>query len=50
MNDRQIYEKAAQLLETGQNIALVTVISTTGSTPKLNHMTIASTNLQEQNP
>jgi xanthine dehydrogenase accessory factor len=33
MNDRQIYKKAAQLLETGQNIALVTVISTTGSTP-----------------
>jgi len=33
MNDRQIYKKAAQLLEAGRNIALVTVISTTGSTP-----------------
>ncbi len=33
MNDRPIYKKAAQLLEAGQNIALVTVISTTGSTP-----------------
>jgi xanthine dehydrogenase accessory factor len=33
MNDRQIYKKAAQLLETGQTIALVTVISATGSTP-----------------
>jgi xanthine dehydrogenase accessory factor len=33
MNDRQIYKKAAHLLEPGQNIALATVISTTGSTP-----------------
>ncbi len=33
MNDRQIYKKAAQLLEAGQNVALVTVISATGSTP-----------------
>ncbi|UCF42878.1 MAG: XdhC family protein [Planctomycetota bacterium] len=33
MNDREIYSKAAQLLEAGQNIALITVISTTGSTP-----------------
>jgi len=33
MNDRQIYKKAVHLLEAGQNIALATVISTTGSTP-----------------
>jgi xanthine dehydrogenase accessory factor len=33
MNDRQIYNKAAQLLEAGQNIALITVVSTAGSTP-----------------
>ncbi|MHC4418152.1 MAG: XdhC family protein [Planctomycetota bacterium] len=33
MNDRQIYRKAVHLLEAGQNIALATVISTTGSTP-----------------
>lgn len=33
MNDREIYSKAARLLEAGQNIALITVISTTGSTP-----------------
>ena len=33
MNDYEIYKKAAQLLERGENIALITVISTTGSTP-----------------
>lgn len=33
MNDSQLYKKAAQLLNAGQNIALVTVISTAGSTP-----------------
>ena len=33
MNDLEIYKKAAQVLETGENIALITVISTTGSTP-----------------
>lgn len=33
MNDRQIYNKAAQLIEAGQNIAIVTVISAAGSTP-----------------
>lgn len=33
MNDREIYSKAAQLLKSGRNIALITVISTTGSTP-----------------
>ncbi len=33
MNDRQIYKKAVHLLGAGQNIALATVISTTGSTP-----------------
>jgi xanthine dehydrogenase accessory factor len=33
MNDLEIYKKAVQVLERGENIALVTVISTTGSTP-----------------
>ncbi len=33
MNDLEIYKKAAQILRTGENIALITVISTTGSTP-----------------
>ncbi|MHC4130458.1 MAG: XdhC family protein [Planctomycetota bacterium] len=33
MEDLKIYEKAAELFKTGENIALVTVISTTGSTP-----------------
>ncbi|MCK4821412.1 XdhC family protein, partial [bacterium] len=33
MNDLEIYKKAAQLLSAGENVALVTVISTTGSTP-----------------
>lgn len=33
MNDRQIYRKAVHLLEADRNIALATVISTTGSTP-----------------
>jgi xanthine dehydrogenase accessory factor len=33
MNDRLIYKKALHLLEAGQNIALATVTSTTGSTP-----------------
>jgi xanthine dehydrogenase accessory factor len=33
MNDLQIYEKAASLIRGGENIALVTVVSTTGSTP-----------------
>jgi len=33
MNDLEIYKKAAQVLEKGGNIALITVISTTGSTP-----------------
>jgi xanthine dehydrogenase accessory factor len=33
MEDLKVYEKAAELLEKGENIALVTVISTTGSTP-----------------
>jgi len=33
MNNLEIYKKATQLLSTGENIALVTVISTTGSTP-----------------
>ena len=33
MNDLEIYKKAAVLLRSGKNIALVTVISTTGSTP-----------------
>jgi xanthine dehydrogenase accessory factor len=33
MNDLAIYKKAALLLERGENIALITVISTTGSTP-----------------
>lgn len=33
MNDLEIYKKAALVLGTGENIALVMVISTTGSTP-----------------
>ncbi|MBA7644704.1 putative xanthine dehydrogenase subunit A [subsurface metagenome] len=33
MNDLEIYKKAAQVLRTGENIALITVISTMGSTP-----------------
>lgn len=33
MNDFNIYKKAVEVLKTGENIALVTVISTTGSTP-----------------
>jgi xanthine dehydrogenase accessory factor len=33
MNDLKIYKKAAEVLKTGQNIALITVISTAGSTP-----------------
>jgi len=33
MNDLEIYKKAAVVLETGENIALATVISTTGSSP-----------------
>jgi len=33
MNDLEVYKKAAQVLKKGENIALITVISTTGSTP-----------------
>jgi xanthine dehydrogenase accessory factor len=33
MNDHEIYKKATLLLEKGENIALITAISTTGSTP-----------------
>ena len=33
MNNLQIYKKAAELLKKGENIAMSTVISTTGSTP-----------------
>ena len=33
MNDLEIYKKAAEVLKKGENIALITVISTTGSTP-----------------
>jgi len=33
MNDLEIYTKAAAVLKKGENIALITVISTTGSTP-----------------
>jgi len=33
MNDLEIYNRAAQVLMAGENIALITVISTTGSTP-----------------
>lgn len=33
MNDLEVYKKAAELLKKGENIALITVISTTGSTP-----------------
>ncbi len=33
MNDLQIYKKAASLLESGEEVALITVVATTGSTP-----------------
>ncbi len=33
MNDLEVYKKAAQVLKKGENVALITVISTTGSTP-----------------
>ncbi len=33
MNDLEIYKKAVQVLRSGENISLITVISTTGSTP-----------------
>jgi len=33
MNDLEIYKKAVQVLRSGENIALITVISTLGSTP-----------------
>jgi len=33
MDNLQIFEKAAALLDAGDNVALVTVVSTTGSTP-----------------
>lgn len=33
MSELEIYKKAAELLEKGENIALITAISTTGSTP-----------------
>lgn len=33
MNDLEIFQKAKSLLESGENIALITVISTQGSTP-----------------
>jgi xanthine dehydrogenase accessory factor len=33
MNDLEVYKKAARVLKKGENIALITVISTTGSTP-----------------
>jgi xanthine dehydrogenase accessory factor len=33
MSDFEIYKKATEVLKTGENIALITVISTTGSTP-----------------
>jgi xanthine dehydrogenase accessory factor len=33
MNDFEIYKKAAVVLKTGENVALITVISTEGSTP-----------------
>ncbi|MHC4641302.1 MAG: XdhC family protein [Planctomycetota bacterium] len=33
MNDLKIYKKAAEVLRTGENIALITVIATKGSTP-----------------
>ncbi|MHC4174275.1 MAG: XdhC family protein [Planctomycetota bacterium] len=33
MNDLEIYKKAAEVLKKDENIALITVISTTGSTP-----------------
>ena len=33
MNDLEIYKKTALVLRSGKNIALITVISTTGSTP-----------------
>ncbi|GAG28632.1 unnamed protein product, partial [marine sediment metagenome] len=33
MNDLKIFQKGKSLLESGENIALITVISTSGSTP-----------------
>jgi len=33
MNDLEIYKKAASILGSGEHVALVTVVSTTGSTP-----------------
>jgi len=33
MNDLEVYKKAISVLSRGENIALITVISTTGSTP-----------------
>jgi len=33
MNDLEVYKKATSVLSRGENIALITVISTTGSTP-----------------
>ena len=33
MNDLEIYKKAALVLRSGKNVALITVISTMGSTP-----------------
>ena len=33
MNDLEVYKKAISILSRGENIALITVISTTGSTP-----------------
>lgn len=33
MNDLEVYKQAAKVLKKGENIALITVISTTGSTP-----------------
>ncbi len=33
MNELEIYKKAVDVLGTGENLALITVISTTGSTP-----------------
>jgi xanthine dehydrogenase accessory factor len=43
MNDLEIFREAASALKTGGNIALVTVISTTGSTPgKVGYKMLAS--------
>ena len=33
MNDIEIYRKVVSVLEGGENVALITVISTSGSTP-----------------